>query len=72
MGVGLGAFRIVTGTPLVFYILAAYVAVIALTLRSGRTIIPLAYDSGGVSTSIGPTKPSLAKMRSCIGDKDIA
>ena len=42
MGVGLGAFRIVTGTPLVFYIMAAYVAVIALTLRSGRTIIPLA------------------------------
>ena len=51
MGVGLGAFRIVTGTPLVFYIMAAYVAVIALTLRSGRTIIPLAYDSGGVTTS---------------------
>ena len=51
MGVGLGAFRIVTGSPLVFYIIAAYVVVIALTLRSGRTIIPLAYDSGGVTTS---------------------
>jgi hypothetical protein len=51
LGVGLGTFRIVTGTPLVFYIIAAYVGVIALTLRSGRTIIPLAYDSGGVTTS---------------------
>ena len=51
VGVGLGAFRIITGTPLVFYIMAAYVVVIALTLRSGRTIIPLAYDSGGVTTS---------------------
>ena len=51
IGVGLGCFRIVTGTPLPWYIIAAYVIVILQTLRSGRSIIPLAYDSGGVTTS---------------------
>ena len=51
VGVALGCFRIVTGTPLPWYIMAAYVIVIALTFRSVRTIVPLAYDSGGVTTS---------------------
>ncbi len=51
VGVSLGAFRIVTGTPLHYYIVAGYVVVVVQTLRSARTIIPLAYDSGGVTTS---------------------
>ena len=51
MGVSLGCFRIVTGTPLPWYIIAAYVIVIVQTFRSSRTIVPLAYDSGGVTTS---------------------
>ncbi len=51
VGVALGCFRIVTGTPLPWYIVAAYVGVIVLTYLSSRTIIPLAYDSGGVTTS---------------------
>ena len=51
VGVSLGCFRIVTGTPLPWYIIAAYVIVIVQTFRSSRTIIPLAYDSGGVTTS---------------------
>ena len=51
VGVSLGAYRIVTGTPLPYYIMAGYVVVIAQTLRSSPTIIPLAYDSGGVTTS---------------------
>ena len=51
VGVALGCFRIVTGTPLPWYIMAAYVVVIVLTFRSVRTIVPLAYDSGGVTTS---------------------
>ena len=51
IGVGLGCFRIVTGTPLPWYIMVAYVIVIVLTFRSVRTIVPLAYDSGGVTTS---------------------
>ena len=50
-GVALGCFRIVTGTPLPWYIIAAYLVVIAQTFRSSRTIVPLAYDSGGVTTS---------------------
>ena len=51
VGVSLGCFRIVTGTPLPWYIVAVYVTVIVLTFRSVRTIVPLAYDSGGVTTS---------------------
>ena len=51
VGVTLGCFRIVTGTPLPWYIIAAYVVVILQTFRSSKTIVPLAYDSGGVTTS---------------------
>ena len=51
IGVALGCLRIVTGTPLPWYIIAAYVVVILQTFRSSRTIVPLAYDSGGVTTS---------------------
>ncbi len=51
LGVALGCFRIVTGTPLPWYIIAAYVIVIVQTFRSSKTIVPLAYDSGGVTTS---------------------
>ena len=51
VGVALGCFRIVTGTPLPWYIMAAYVVVIIQTFRSSRAIVPLAYDSGGVTTS---------------------
>ena len=51
VGVALGCFRIVTGTPLPWYIIAAYLVVMVLTFRSSRTIVPLAYDSGGVTTS---------------------
>ncbi len=51
VGVALGCLRIVTGTPLPWYIIAAYLVVIAQTFASNRTIVPLAYDSGGVTTS---------------------
>jgi hypothetical protein len=51
VGVSLGAFRIVTGTPLPWYIIVGYVVVILQTMRADRRIIPLAYDSGGVTTS---------------------
>jgi len=51
VGVALGTFRIVTGTPLHWYIIAGYVIVIAQTMKAPRAIIPLAYDSGGVTTS---------------------
>jgi hypothetical protein len=51
VGISLGTFRIVTGTPLYLYILVGYVMVILLTLVSPKNIIALAYDSGGVTTS---------------------
>jgi len=51
VGVALGTFRIVTGTPLHWYIIVGYVIVIAQTMRAPKAIIPLAYDSGGVTTS---------------------
>jgi hypothetical protein len=50
-GVALGTFRIVTGTSLPFYIMAGYVVVIAQTWRASKTIVPVAFDSGGVTTS---------------------
>jgi hypothetical protein len=51
IGITLGTFRIVTGTPLYAYIIAAYVVVVIQTVFAPRMIIPLAYDSGGVTTS---------------------
>ena len=50
-GISLGVYRIISGTPLYLYILAGYIVVIVQTLFAPRRIIPLAYDSGGVTTS---------------------
>ena len=50
-GIALGAFRIVTGTELYFFIIAGYVLVLIQTLFAPKLIIGLAYDSGGVTTS---------------------
>ena len=61
VGVALGCFRIVTGTPLPWYIIAAYIVVIVQTFRSSRTIVPLAYDSGGVTTAM-VTVPVVAAL----------
>ena len=51
VGVGLGSVRIVIGLPLHYLIMAGYAVVIVQTIFSARTIIPLAYDSGGVTSS---------------------
>lgn len=51
VGITLGTFRIITGTPLYLYILAGYVLVVIQTAFAPRMIVPLAYDSGGVTTS---------------------
>jgi hypothetical protein len=51
IGILLGAYRIVQGDSLVYYILVGYLAVIIMTYFAPRTIIPIAYDSGGVTTS---------------------
>lgn len=50
-GISLGTFRIITGTPLYLYILVGYMIVIVQTIFAPKSIIPLAYDSGGVTTS---------------------
>jgi len=50
-GIALGAYRIVTGTELYYYIVVGYVIVLIQTLFAPKVIIGLAYDSGGVTTS---------------------
>lgn len=51
VGVSLGSFRIVTGLPLHWFIIAGYVVVIIQTIWAPKMIVALAYDSGGVTTS---------------------
>jgi len=51
VGISLGTFRIVTGTSLVLFIAAGYLIVLVQTFFAPKSIIPLAYDSGGVTTS---------------------
>ena len=51
LGITLGTWRIVMGLPLYWFVLGAYMLVIIQTLLAPRNIIPLAYDSGGVTTS---------------------
>ena len=51
IGISLGAYRIVVGGEIVYYIMAGYMFVIALTFIAPKYIIPIAYDSGGVTTS---------------------
>ena len=51
LGIALGAYRIVTGTPLQYFIIGGYILVIIQSVYAPRSIIALAYDSGGVTTS---------------------
>lgn len=51
ISVAVGTFRIVTGTPLYVYMIVGYLLVILQTAFAPRSIIALAYDSGGVTTS---------------------
>jgi len=51
IAVTLSALRIVTGVPLYALMIVGYVIVIAQTAFAPRAIVPLAYDSGGVTTS---------------------
>ncbi|MFW2439291.1 MAG: DUF1538 domain-containing protein [Arenicellales bacterium] len=51
VGISLGTYRIVTGIPLEYFIIAGYIIVVVQTWFAPRLIIPLAYDSGGVTTS---------------------
>ena len=51
IGIALGAFRIVDGGHIHYYIIVGYIVVIILTFVAPKYIIPIAYDSGGVTTS---------------------
>ncbi len=51
IGISLGTYRIIYGDPIHYYIMGGYIVVIILTYFSPRYIIPIAYDSGGVTTS---------------------
>lgn len=51
IGIALGTFRIVTGTPLYVYILIGYIIVVLQTFTTPKKLIALAYDTGGVTTS---------------------
>jgi hypothetical protein len=51
IGISLGTYRIVSGTPIHYYIIAGYVVVVIQTFFAPKLIVPLAYDSGGVTTS---------------------
>ncbi len=51
VGVSLGCYRIITGLPLHYFIATGYLVVIVQTMMAPKLIVPLAYDSGGVTTS---------------------
>jgi len=63
--ISLGAFLIVTGTPLNFYIAAGYFIMVFQTIYANKDLFPLPYDSGGVTTST-VTGPLLTALGLCV------
>ena len=51
IGIALGSYRIVQGDHIHVYIMVGYLLVVILTFIAPKYIIPIAYDSGGVTTS---------------------
>ncbi len=51
IGVALGCLRVITGAPLPYFVAAGYLVVILQTMAAPKEIVPIAYDSGGVTTS---------------------
>ncbi|RTE65992.1 DUF1538 domain-containing protein [Amphritea opalescens] len=51
IGISLGTWRIITGYPLHWFIIPGYIFVVIQTFFAPKLIVPLAYDSGGVTTS---------------------
>jgi hypothetical protein len=51
-GLALGTFRIATGMELYYFIFAGYVVVVIQTVFAPKMIVGLAYDLGGVTTSM--------------------
>ena len=50
-GITVGCYRIVVGDPIHWYIIGGYIVVVIQTVYAPKLIVPLAYDSGGVTTS---------------------
>ncbi len=51
VGISLGSYRIVSGLPIHYFIICGYVVVVIQTCFAPKMIVPLAFDSGGVTTS---------------------
>ncbi len=51
LSIAVSTLRIVTGAPLYVFMIVGYLIVIVQTAFAPRAIVPLAYDSGGVTTS---------------------
>ncbi len=52
VGVLIGCIRIVTGIPIHWVLAAGYAVIVIQSLFAPRVIVPLAYDSGAVTTSV--------------------
>ena len=52
IGVMIGCIRIVTGIPIHWILAAGYAVIVVQSVFAPRVIVPLAYDSGGVTTSV--------------------
>ena len=51
IGIALGAYRLVSGDAIHYYIIVGYSVVIVMTYFAPHYIVPISYDSGGVTTS---------------------
>lgn len=51
LAIALGVIRIIKGWPLIWFIIAGYSLVVVATIFAPMTIIGIAYDSGGITTS---------------------
>ena len=51
VGITLGVYRIIYGLPIHWFIIAGYILVVVQTAMAPRKMVPLAYDTGGVTTS---------------------
>ena len=51
VGISLGVYRIIIGAPIQYFIITGYVFVVIQTFFAPKMIVPLAFDSGGVTTS---------------------
>ncbi len=52
LGMVVGSLRLVTGIPLAYLMIPAYLLLLLQTYYAPKLMVPIAYDSGGVTTSI--------------------